>query len=123
MVRGLGSPGDVLRHDGLPTAPVVRDIGAPRAGVLAALDTRAVGLAAVQLGAGRSRPGAAVDPRVGFSHLLPLGTRVQAQEPVARVHAADEAAALQAQAAFLQALTLSDRPVTPGPVMVEHVSD
>ena len=123
MVRGLGGPGDVLRHDGLPTAPVVRDIGAPRAGVLAALDTRAVGLAVVQLGAGRSRPGAAVDPRVGFSHLLPLGTRVQAQEPVARVHAADEAAALQAQAAFLQALTISESPVTPGPVMVEQVSD
>jgi thymidine phosphorylase len=123
MVRGLGGPRDVWTDHGLPTAPVVRDICAPRAGVLAAMDARAIGMAVVRLGGGRSRPGAAVDPRVGFSHVVPLGTFVNAGDPLARVHAANEDSAVQAQRSWVQSLVWSDSTATVGPVMVEPLKD
>jgi thymidine phosphorylase len=50
MVAGLGGPTDVLAAPGLPTAPVQLDVPAPRPGVLAATDTRALGLAVVAAG-------------------------------------------------------------------------
>jgi thymidine phosphorylase len=72
---------------------VVRDVPAPRGGWLGTIDTRALGLAVVALGGGRSHPGAAIDPRVGLDRMRPLGSKVAAGEPLARVHAADAAAA------------------------------
>jgi thymidine phosphorylase len=64
MVAAQGGPRDVLREASLPQAPVVLDVLAPRAGFVGAIDVRALGLVVVVLGGGRSRPAAAVDPRV-----------------------------------------------------------
>ncbi len=108
MVRALGGPADVLNDAQLPTAPVQRAVPAPRAGVVASQDTRALGLAVVALGGGRLRPGDAVDPRVGLAAVRPRGHRVAAGEPLAVVHAADEAAAEQAVRAVQAAFTLAD---------------
>jgi thymidine phosphorylase len=96
MVAALGGPCDVLRDANLPTAPVKRPVLAPRDAVLSRMDVRALGQCVVQLGGGRSRPGDAVDPRVGLSAVLPLHKPVQAGQPLAIVHAASEAAAEQA---------------------------
>ncbi|MBP6898621.1 MAG: thymidine phosphorylase [Burkholderiaceae bacterium] len=108
MVAALGGPADVLQEARLPAAPVQRDVPAPRAGWLARIDTRAVGLAVVALGGGRRRPGDAVDARVGFSQLQPLGTQLAAGEPMARVHAASAADAEAAMAALQAAVTLAE---------------
>ena len=109
MVAALGGPSDVLRLPQLPRAPVTRPVTAVRAGFVAAMDTRALGMTVVALGGGRTRPGAAIDPRVGLSGVCPCGTPVHAGQALAWVHAADEAAAAhaaaQAQAAFLLADT------------------
>jgi thymidine phosphorylase len=108
MVAGLGGPRDVLRDAGLAAAPVVRPVPAPRGGFVLAMDTRALGLAVVALGAGRRRPGDAVDPRVGLADVLPVGSRVAAGEALAWVHAAEAAAAGAAADAVLAAVTLGD---------------
>jgi thymidine phosphorylase len=118
MVRLLGGPADVLRDAALPQAPVLRDVPAPRSGVLAAMDTRALGLVVLQLGGGRRLPGDAVDPRVGLSHLRPLGTRVQAGDALARVHAASAVAADAAVAALRAAVTIEDVAATPMPLVL-----
>ena len=115
MVAALGGPVDVWRDAGLPTAPVQRAVPAPRAGVLAACDVRALGLVVVALGGGRRAPGERVDPRVGLAQLLPLGRRVVAGEALAQVHAADEASAAVACAAVQAAMRIDDdAPVTTG---------
>ena len=88
MVARLGGPPDVLRDPRLPTAPLQRDVPAPRDGFVGAIDVRALGLAVVALGGGRSRPGVAIDPRVGLSEVLAPGAAVRAGEALARVHAA-----------------------------------
>ena len=119
MVAGLGGPPDVLRDARLPAAPVQVDVPAPRDGLLAAADTRALGLAIVGLGGGRRRPGDTVDPRVGLSHLRPLGTPLRAGQPLARVHAASADDARGAAAAVQAALVLADAAPPPRPVVVE----
>ena len=119
MVAGLGGPTDVLAAPGLPTAPVQLDVPAPRPGVLAATDTRALGLAVVALGGGRRVASDAVDPRVGFSQVQPLGTALQAGDALLRVHAATLADAEAARAAVLAAVTLADTAPPHGPVVID----
>jgi thymidine phosphorylase len=96
---------------------VVRPVPAPHAGTLVACDVRALGLVVVALGGGRQRPGEAIDPRVGLSQLLPLGTRVHAGDALGRVHAADEAAAALAVAAVQAAFSVDDAPWQAAPVV------
>lgn len=119
MVAGLGGPADVLRAAHLPTAPVSIDVPAARDGVLAAMDTRALGLAVVALGGGRRRAGDAVDPRVGLSQVRPLGSRLRAGDALLRLHAADQAQAEAAAQAVLAAITVADDAPVIGPVVIE----
>jgi thymidine phosphorylase len=117
MVHVLGGPAEVFdaRRAGLPVAPVQRRVLAPRDGVVAAIDTRALGLVVVALGGGRTRPGAAVDPRVGLSQVASLGDVLTRHEALAVVHAADAASADAAAAQVAAAITLADAapPATP----------
>ncbi|MBL0148610.1 MAG: thymidine phosphorylase [Ideonella sp.] len=108
MVADLGGPRDVLAAGGsaMPIAPVQRDLLAPGDGFIAATDTRALGLAVVALGGGRQRAADAVDPRVGFSHIRPLGQWVRAGEPLLRVHAAGVDAAEAAMRSAAAAITI-----------------
>ncbi len=117
MVAALGGPRDVWRDAGLPAAPLIVPVPAPRPGVLGLPDTRALGLAVVALGGGRSRPGDAVDPRVGLAGVRAPGEPVRAGEPLAWVHAADAAAADEARAAVAAALPVEDAPPPPAPLV------
>jgi thymidine phosphorylase len=108
MVAALGGPADVLQQAALPAAPVQQAVPAPRGGFITAMDTRAIGLAVLALGAGRALPGDAVDPRVGLADMLPLGTAVAAGQPLATVHAASADAAARAVAALQSAILLAD---------------
>ncbi|ANL44990.1 thymidine phosphorylase [Rhizobium phaseoli] len=102
MVSMLGGPADLIENPDkyLARAPVEKPVAAARSGWLAACDARGIGVSVIDLGGGRRHPADRIDHRVGFSELLPLGTRVNAGEPIAIVHAADEAAAERAAAAL-----------------------
>ena len=121
MVAALGGPPDVMSDARLPRAPVVREVTAPLTGVVQAVDTRALGLAVVALGGGRTRPGAPVDPRAGLAHVLAPGERVGAGEPLAMVHAATPSDAEAAVAALRTAFTIAEGTVSPPPAIVERI--
>lgn len=123
MVAAQGGPADFLDRyrDHLPGAPVVRPVPAPASGVVAAIDTRAVGEAVVHLGGGRLKGGDPVDPRVGFSALAAPGDAVGADAPLAMVHAVDQAGADRAIAALQAACRLGDAPVST-PLVQERVA-
>ncbi|MCU0976620.1 MAG: thymidine phosphorylase [Steroidobacteraceae bacterium] len=123
MVAGLGGPADLLDRPShhLAPAPVVVDAPAPCGGYLAHADTRALGLAVVALGGGRTRPGAPIDARVGLDRIAPLGTRVERGEPLARVHAADPASAARAAQAVVAAMKVADAPPPPDPAVIERM--
>jgi thymidine phosphorylase len=85
------------------------------------MSTRDLGVAIVELGGGRRKAGDAIDMRVGFSDVKPLGTRVAAGEPLALIHAADDAAADRAIASYLAACSLGDADVAATPMVMAEV--
>jgi len=122
MVAAQGGPADFVERWSayLQPAPVVRDIPAPQ-GTVAAIDTRAVGLAVVALGGGRRREGDRIDHRVGLTDIAPPGAQVGPGRPLGRVHAADEAGANAAAAALTAAVRLGQAPA-PLPLLRERVA-
>jgi len=122
MVAGLGGPADVLQQAGLPRAPVQREVLAPHSGWLTGMDTRALGMAVVALGGGRQRPGDAVDPRVGLSHMAQVGQALAIGQPLARVHAAEAASAEAAVQAVLAACRIGEAAVHTAPMVQERVT-
>lgn len=123
MVAAQGCPSDFLERwaDHLPAAPIIRDVPAPAAGTVAALDTRAIGLAIVALGGGRRREGDRIDPRVGFTDIAAPGAQVGPGRPLGRVHAADAASADAAVAALAAAVRLGEAPA-PQPLIRERLA-
>ncbi len=123
MVAALGGPADFLdkpeKH--LKAAPLTRPVAPERAGVVAAIDTRAVGIAVVELGGGRMRAEDAIDHSVGFTRLAGLGGAVGPDAPLAFVHARDEAAALRAEASLRAAYTIGDAAPAAAPVVYERI--
>ena len=114
MVAGLGGPADFLEKTDayLAKAPLVRGLYPPRAGVVARVDTRAVGVAVLELGGGRTDPAQAIDPAVGFADLAGPGETVGPDRPFAILHARDEATATRAARTLEAAYTLGDGPAS-----------
>ena len=89
MVTALGGPADLVEHPDryLERADVEVTVTPEHAGRVSAIDTRAVGLAVVTLGGGRTRPQDPIDPAVGLTELAEIGADVGADRPLAIVHA------------------------------------
>jgi thymidine phosphorylase len=101
----------------LPRAPVREPLLADRSGVLAAVEAEEIGLASVGLGAGRIRKGDPIDPAVGIVVHPKIGDRLEAGAPIGMVHARDRDAAADAARRVLAAMTLTDGPVSPPPLV------
>jgi len=87
----------------LPSAPVRKPIPIVQQGVVTEIDSRAIGLAVVALGGGRTRPGAPIDASVGLTELAFTGESPGHHLGV--VHARTEAAAEAAIRSVQQAYT------------------
>jgi pyrimidine-nucleoside phosphorylase len=91
--RWVTAQGGDPRREALPRAAVTHPVPAPTSGVVQAIATTDLGLAALHLGAGRVRKDDPVDHAVGVVCLAKRGDRVVGGEPLAEVHARDEASA------------------------------
>ncbi len=124
MIAAQGVAGDFLRdwRAVLPEAPVMREVPAPKAGVVTAMDGKALGMCVVRLGGGRLKGTDTVDPAVGLSDVLPIGAKVAKGQPLAMVHAAREDAADAAVAAVQVAVSIgAAKAADPLPMIVERV--
>ncbi len=101
-----GDPDDAA----LPRAPFVREVLAPRAGYVHGLGAHAIGVAALHLGAGRLEKDDVIDHAVGIVCLKKRGDAVADGDPLAEIHARDEASADEAAADVLAAYELGDEP-------------
>jgi pyrimidine-nucleoside phosphorylase len=106
----------------LPTAAVVREVPAPRGGYVAELKALPVGLAALHLGAGRRTKEDAIDPSVGVVCRKKRGDAVDEGEPLADVHARDDASAEQAAEELLAAYAIADDPPRRRPIVLETIA-
>lgn len=117
-----GDPGVVDDPTRLPHAKVVETYTAPRTGTVASVDPRAIGWGLVELGAGRSRMESEIDPSVGFVVSVKPGDRVQSGQPLAAVHARDEAATARGLAVLRRAIVVGAQPLPPLPLISHRVT-
>ncbi|ENY73961.1 thymidine phosphorylase [Aeromonas diversa CDC 2478-85] len=110
MVTGLGGPTDfVERYDSyLPKSAIVRPVYADRRGIVTAMDTRELGLAVVAMGGGRRAPADKLDYAVGLTDFVRLGHEVNADKPLALIHAQSEEQYAQAAAMVKAAIRIGD---------------
>lgn len=96
MVAAQGGDASFLQDPtsggrGLPTAPRTTLATAPEDGVVAEIDPLPLGYGLIAMGGGRTRQDQRIDHGVGFELAVRVGDPVTAGQPLATVHAADEA--------------------------------
>jgi pyrimidine-nucleoside phosphorylase len=106
--RWIRAQGGDPSLDAIEEAPVVRVVESPRDGVVERVGALAVGVAALELGAGRRTKADPVDHAVGVVCLAKRGDVVTAGDPLAEVHARDGHSAEQAVSAVRGAYAIGD---------------
>jgi pyrimidine-nucleoside phosphorylase len=106
----------------LGKAAFVSEVFAPRGGFVRALAALPVGLAALHLGAGRREKDEPVDHSVGIVCLKKRGDAVDEGEPLAEIHARDEASANAVADAVLGAYELGDDPPPARPIVLDTLA-
>ncbi len=117
-----GDVGCLDAPERLPSAPVVRELAAPRAGYVAAIDGMALGLAVNSLGGGRARKDDPIDPAVGLVLCAKVGDLVAQGAPLLSIHAARPADVEQVTPQLLAAYRISTTAVAPPPLVEEIVT-
>jgi len=120
MTSLLGGPADLLANYQtlLPKAPVIRSVFPEAKGYVSHIDTRSLGLIVVELGGGRKRADQSIDPSVGLEHVISIGD--SSDQPLATIHARDEAAWQQAADSLKTSVTFADSP-TSAPAVIHEI--
>ena len=120
FLRMLAAQGGRLA-DGLPVAPVQVAIASPADGYVESIDALAVGLASLELGAGRVRKEDKVDHAAGLVIEAPVGAEVRAGDPLVTVHARSRELVDRVTPRLEKAWRLSDHEVTRPPHVLARV--
>jgi pyrimidine-nucleoside phosphorylase len=107
--------------DALERAPVVASVEATRPGVVARAGALAIGIAALELGAGRRAKEDPVDHAVGIVCHAKRGARVDIGDTLAQIHARSDADAEAAVSAVLGAYDIADHVEQPGNILLDVV--
>ncbi|WP_058912140.1 thymidine phosphorylase [Entomohabitans teleogrylli] len=124
MVAAQKGPADFVERYAhyLPVAPFSKAVYADRAGFVAQMDTRALGMAIVAMGGGRRQASDTIDYSVGFSDMARLGESVDGQRPLAVIHAQDEARWQAAASALKASIDIDDAAPDETPVVYRRIS-
>jgi pyrimidine-nucleoside phosphorylase len=107
----------------LPHAPVEVEVPAAAAGVVQAVDSRAIGLAVVALGGGRHKKGDPIDYGVGVIVHAKVGDAVQKGTPLCTIHAASREAAQSVMEQIEGAYTVDNGAREPLPIVYSRVAE
>jgi len=118
-VRAQGGDPD---EGALPTAPTVVEVTAGRGGYVRGIGAVQVGIAALELGAGRRRKDDEIDHAVGVVCHKKRGDRVGEGEPLAEIHARDDASARSAGDAVRASYEIADEPPAQRPLVLETLA-
>jgi thymidine phosphorylase len=124
MVAGLGGPKDLISKPNkhLQTAPFAKAIAAEESGTVTVIDTRALGLAVIELGGGRRRVEDRIDHSVGLTRLAGLGSWVEGtRAPLALVHARTPERAERAAAIVREAYRVGVKRLRKRPIVIDRV--
>ncbi|MEZ9589728.1 thymidine phosphorylase [Vibrio breoganii] len=111
MVAGLGGPSDFVSNYNkyLPVAEIIKPVFADASGVITSMDTRAIGMAVVGMGGGRRVATDSIDYAVGFDQFARLGDAVDANQPLAVIHARNEQQWQEAANSLKAAIQIGDK--------------
>ncbi len=124
IVAAQGGDARVIEDpDGvLPQAPQKVPLLAARSGWVQDVDAMQVALAALRLGAGRTRAEEAVDPAVGITGLVKVGESVAKGQPLAMIHANDDDAWAAAEVSLRDCIKIGDTAMASPPLIVERLA-
>ena len=120
-----GDPRALVDPARLPRAVATAEVGAPDAGVVEAIDAEALGLAAMALGAGRSRIEDRVDPGAGLEVRKKVGDPVDVGESLCTLHVGKapleppETVAARVRGAY----RIGAGPASAGPLVLERIEE
>ena len=112
-----GNPQWIYHPECFPKAKWEEAVYPAETGYLTACRTSEVGMASYLLGGGRQKKGDTIDPTVGIRLLKHLGDAVSADEPFAYLYGNDRQKLEEAKQRFIQAYTITQRPMRPSPVI------
>ncbi len=107
IVAQGGDVAQIDEPDLLPQASLQKPLIAKANGRITSIDTGAVGLAAVELGAGRKMKGEQIDHAVGFILPVKVGDVVEVGEEIGRIFANDEELAESAAITLQTAISIT----------------
>jgi len=124
MVSAQGGPTDFVENWRAyqPEASVIVEVPSPVSGSVAAIDGVSMGMVVVRLGGGRLRDGDDIDHAVGLTDVVRIGAKVGKGDPLARVHARDEASATEASEALMACFALTGEAVAPPNLLLGEVT-
>ncbi|MGZ4672749.1 MAG: thymidine phosphorylase [Ilumatobacteraceae bacterium] len=124
MVTALDGPNDLVQRPEayLRSAAVTLRVHAAGNGFVHAVDTRAVGLAVVALGGGRTRVEDDIDHTVGLTDVAGIGDYVDHERPLAVIHARTDSEAEFAAEGLRAAFRIGQATLDLPPVIASRVT-
>lgn len=121
MVAAMGGPSDFVERSAhyLPIAPLVEPVFPDNPGVLIGVDGRQFGNAIIELGGGRRTIDDELSLGVGLTQVVPVGTAVGPEQPLAMLHADTRETAERAAAVLKRACQVSEETSVGRPVVLE----
>jgi pyrimidine-nucleoside phosphorylase len=116
-----GNPKVIDDYRLMPFATIKEEVPSSKAGTVAGVDADQIGRACLILGAGRKKTDDVVDFAVGVSDLLKVGEKVAKGQPIAVIHANDEAQLREARQMIDAAFTISDDATPPPPLVTDMI--
>lgn len=104
----------------LPSACCTRVVDAHETGWIAHFDAEAVGRAAMVMGAGRARLDDVIDPAAGLVLAAKVGDKVEANAPLAILHASSQALLDAGEERFRNSMVMSAHPVGERDLVLEQ---
>lgn len=122
LIKAQGGDLSVIDNpDRLPRASIIEPIAAQQNGYLEQISAYEVGMAALELGAGRERKGDSIDYAVGIMVHKKVGDAVKHGEPIFTIHANDPARLEQARIRLKNAAIYSPTLVAPLPTFYNTI--
>jgi pyrimidine-nucleoside phosphorylase len=120
--RWITAQGGDPNEAALPIAPVIREVAAPRDGVVSRLSATKIGRGAMHLGAGRMAKDDVIDHATGVVCRAKRGDAVVEGAVLAEVHARDEASAAAAAEEVLAAYEIAAEAPAERPLVLDVLS-
>lgn len=123
MIAAMGGPVHFTQNWArfLPEATVIREVRAAQSGYVTAINGEALGLAVVAMGGGRRIETDHINPAVGYSEIIRLGSKITKGQPLGVVHAGRADKADLAEAALHKAITIGTSPIKTPDLIVERI--